>query len=70
MKSNMQYRVQPRESLVQSNEQASEEIQKFLRAVDSYPDRVAQDPGLSFHRHLANFFEAQYDRPRHFIKAR
>jgi len=45
MKSNMQYRVQPRESLVLSNEQASEEIQKFLRAVDSYPDRVAQEPG-------------------------
>ncbi|MGA7592153.1 MAG: hypothetical protein WBW02_16685 [Candidatus Sulfotelmatobacter sp.] len=66
----MQYRVQPREKLVQCNELASEEIKKFLRAVDSYPDRVAQEPGLSFHRHLADFLEAQYDRPRHLIKAR
>ncbi len=66
----MQNRVQPRESFVQCNEQASEEIQKFLRAVDSYPDRVAQEPGLSFRRHLANLFESRNDRPRYLIKAR
>jgi len=64
MKSKMQHYVQPHESVLHCNEQASEEIQKFLRAVDSYPDRVAKEPGLSFRRHLANFFEAQHDSPR------
>ena len=34
------------------NEQASEEIQKFLRALDSYPERVAKEPSVSFRRHL------------------
>ncbi len=66
----MEHHVQPRESAQRRNQQASEEIQKFLWAVDSYPDRVAKEPGLSFHRHLANFFPVRYDRPRHLIKAR
>jgi hypothetical protein len=57
MKSKMQHHVQPRES-VQRNEQASEEIQTFLRAVDSYPERVAKDPGISFRRHLSSLFAA------------
>ena len=52
----MQHHVQPRENVLHRNEQVSEEIQKFLRAVDSYPDRVAKEPGLSFRRHLSSLF--------------
>jgi len=56
MKSKMQHHVQPRENVLHRNEQVSEEIQKFLSAVDSYPDRVAKEPGLSFRRHLSSLF--------------
>ena len=45
----MHHHVQPRESerlrnKQASNKQATEEIQKFLRALDSYPERVAKEP--------------------------
>ena len=63
MKSKMQNHVQPRESVPQRTEQVSEEIEKFLYAVDSYPDRVAKEPGLSFRRHLSSLFETQDDKP-------
>jgi hypothetical protein len=64
MKPKMQHHVQPRESIPHRNEQASEEIQTFLRAVDSYPERVAKEPGLSFRRHLASLFEPRDKTPR------
>jgi len=35
-----------------ANEQVRHEIQSFLRALDSYPDRVAMSPGISFEEHL------------------
>ena len=35
-----------------ANEQVRKEIQSFLRALDSYPDRVARNPGISFEEHL------------------
>jgi hypothetical protein len=35
-----------------ANEQVRREIQSFLRALDSYPDRVATSPGISFEEHL------------------
>jgi hypothetical protein len=58
MKSKMQHHVQPREGVPERNQQASDEIQKFLLAVDSYPDRAAKEPRLSFRRHLASLFAA------------
>jgi hypothetical protein len=58
MKPKMRHHVQPRESVLHRNEQASEEIQKFLCALDSYPERVAKEPGLSFRRHLSKIFTA------------
>jgi hypothetical protein len=65
MKPKMQHHVQPRESVLHRNAQVLDEIQKFLRAVDSYPDRVAKEPGLSFRRHLSNIFAASSNaRPR------
>jgi hypothetical protein len=56
MKPKMQHHVQPRESVVHRNAQVSEEIQKFFRAVDSYPARVAKEPSISFRRHLSSLF--------------
>jgi len=58
----MRHHVQPRKKLVRRNQQASEEIQKFFTAVDSYPERVAQEPSLSFRRHLSTLLEASPDR--------
>ena len=34
------------------------EVQDFMMAVNSYPDRVARDPGVSFQRHLFNVMSA------------
>lgn len=60
----MQHHVQPRESAPRQK-QVSEEIQKFLSAVDSYPARAAKEPGLTFHQHLASLFsEAPNQRAR------
>ena len=53
----MHHHVQPREGEPLRNEQASEEIQKFLRALDSYPDHVAKEPGVSFRQHLSSLFK-------------
>ena len=43
--------VQPRESFY-DNEQVRVEIQRYLQALASYPDRFAQDPDISFKKHL------------------
>jgi hypothetical protein len=64
MKPKMQHHVQPRESVPERPEQVSEEIEKFLHAVDSYPDRVAKEPRLSFRRHLSSLFQIQDDKTR------
>jgi hypothetical protein len=58
MNPKMHDHVQPREGEPLCNEQATEEIQKFLRALESYPDRVAREPGVSFRQHLSSLFEA------------
>lgn len=60
----MQHHVQPRESVLHRNEQVSEEIEKFFRAVDSYPDRVAKEPSISFRRHLCSLFATSRDGKR------
>jgi hypothetical protein len=44
-------RIQVRESEMPTDEQVRTEIQSFLRALDSYPDRFARDPGVTFEEH-------------------
>jgi hypothetical protein len=46
--------TQPRESFYPANHNACVEIQSFLRALNSYPDRVARDPNLRFDQHLSS----------------
>ena len=48
----MRHHVQPRDSVQPRNEQVRKEIQGFLRAVNSYPDRVAKEPRISFQKNL------------------
>jgi hypothetical protein len=57
MKFKMRHHLQSRASLARRNQRVSKEIQKFLSAVDSYPEHFAQEPGLSFRRYLASQFE-------------
>jgi hypothetical protein len=63
MKSKLQHYVQPGERAARrkENDQVAEEIQVFFRAVDSYPRRFAKEPSLSFHQHLAHFFETRHE---------
>lgn len=44
----------PRESDVQ------QEIDSFLRALSSYPDRFAREPYLSFQQHLSSIVTADH----------
>ncbi len=39
-------------------EEVQAEIRNFLQALDSYPARVAQEPGVSFHQHLCGLVAA------------
>jgi hypothetical protein len=43
------------------------EIDSFLRAVQSYPDRFAREPYLSFQQHLSSIVVANHteEDPRH-----
>jgi len=44
------------------------EIENFLRALDSYPDRFAREPHLSFEQHLFSIATEDQmfsDQPRH-----
>jgi hypothetical protein len=43
---------QPRDSFYPANHQAWVEIESFLQALHSYPDRFARDPALKFEQHL------------------
>jgi hypothetical protein len=58
MKAKMQYDVQPRATVPPriGEVQVQEEIQNFLRALDSYPARVAKEPRVSFQQHLCSYF--------------
>lgn len=69
MKRKMYSQVQPPENVLLRNAQVREEIQNFLLAVDSYPDRVAKEPRVSFHQHLSSFFAAAGD-DRHDSRSR
>jgi hypothetical protein len=43
-----------REHEVQPEDEVQREIESFLRAVKSYPDRFAREPYLSFQQHLCS----------------
>ena len=47
-----------------ANEQVRIEIQSFLLALDSYPERFAQSPGISFEEHRSSLVEAAVPSPR------
>jgi hypothetical protein len=66
MKPKMHHQVQPPEiapprsahvHFVQGD--VEEEIQNFLRAVDSYPARVAKEPRVTFREHLSSISAAR-----------
>jgi hypothetical protein len=66
MKPKMQHQVQPRviapprmAQIRRAKREVQEEIQNFLRAVDSYPARVAKEPRVSFQQHLSSIFAAR-----------
>jgi hypothetical protein len=61
----MQHHVQPRASAPPRSEQVQEEIQNFLRAIDSYPNRFAKEPRISFQRHLRSFFSPGHTNRNH-----
>jgi hypothetical protein len=56
--------VQPRESFYSGNEQVRIEIQRYLQALASYPHRFAQDPDISFKKHLYSLVAADQPSPR------
>jgi hypothetical protein len=37
-----------------ANRQADVEIQSFLQALDSYPERFSREPEISFEQHLSS----------------
>ena len=42
------------EDAVAANERVRSEIRIFLEALDSYPERFAQDPDISFEEHRSS----------------
>ena len=47
-----------------ANEQVLIEMQSFLRALDSYPERFATNPAISFEEHCSSLVEAATPAPR------
>ena len=58
MKGRMRH-VQPRESFYARDERVRVEIQRYLQALASYPDRFARDPDISFKKHLYSVVAAE-----------
>jgi len=48
-----------RVSDVERENEVQREIDSFLRAVNSYPDRFAREPYLSFQQHLSNIVTSE-----------
>jgi len=46
-----------------TNEQVRREMQNFLQALDSYPDRFAREPEISFEEHCSSLIEAAAPAP-------
>ena len=51
--------VQPRASFCSADAQVRVEIQRYLQALASYPQRFAQDPEISFEKHLRSVVVAR-----------
>jgi len=62
--------VQRRESLLSGNKQVRSEIRRFLEALNSYPERFAEEPGITFEQHLCNLVSAGVREPRRRMQAR
>jgi hypothetical protein len=50
--------IEPRESSGDADREAQTEIQSFLKALDSYPNRFALEPRVSFEQHLRSLARA------------
>lgn len=44
-------------------QEVKQEIENFLHALSSYPDRFAREPRLSFHKHLFDIETASHQVP-------
>ena len=62
--------VQPRESLLSGNKQVRSEIRSFMEALDSYPERFAEEPGITFEQHLYNRVSPGTREPRRRMQSR
>jgi hypothetical protein len=60
MKQKVHYQVQPRQN-VPPEAQVQQDIQNFIRALDSYPARAAKQPHVTFQQHLCSISAARND---------
>ena len=60
MKVKKHYAVDPLGSDADRELEVQQEIDSFLRAVNSYPDRFAREPYLSFQQHLSSIVTATH----------
>jgi hypothetical protein len=52
------------ENHLSGNEQVRREIQRFLQALRSYPDRVARNPRITFEEHCSGLAQTTKAEPR------
>lgn len=64
MAQNKQRALKSMDSLAAESE-LRREVDNFIRAIKSYPDRFAKDPLLSFQRHLASITAESQARAEH-----
>jgi hypothetical protein len=74
MKRKVHYQIQPRQTVPPPSgqihveqiqvEQAQEEIDNFLQALESYPARAAKEPHVTFQQHITSIFAADRSTPR------
>ena len=55
--------VQRSEAQVSNNDQVLAEMQMFLRALNSYPERFARDPQTTFEQHCYSLIAAEKSEP-------
>jgi hypothetical protein len=71
MKRKMHSQIQPEQIRLLRDQRARAEINSFMQAVDSYPTRIAAEPGLTFRKHFrsvltdAENFRRRNRFPRH-----
>jgi hypothetical protein len=57
-------RIPAGDDQVSANEQVRYEMQSFLRAVNTYPDRFARDPKISFEKYCGSLMQSTKTEPR------